>query len=133
MPTTPLTPQARDLLVKACPAVIATVGRHGQPVSAATWYVLQDDDTILFNIEDGRARIRHLDAEPRLALTALGTDNWYAHLSVQAHIIEKRDDPDLVDIDRISLHYTGHPYAVRDKPRVSYVAAIDTWFGWHIA
>jgi PPOX class probable F420-dependent enzyme len=127
----PLTGPIRDLLRRPNPAVIATIGRNGQPVTAATWYVLDADDMIVFNIEDGRARIRHLAAEPRFALTALD-DNWYTHLSIQGRIVETYQDSDLADIDRISLHYTGHPYPIRDKTRTSYRGVIESWFGWHI-
>src|SRR5699024_6118918 len=116
---------------RPAPAVMATVGRHGQPVSAATWYLLQDDDTILVNIQAGRARIRHLQAEPRLALTVLG-ESWYQHISIQGRVTDLHTDPDMSVIDRRAEHYTGKPYPVRDKERVSVVAAIDSWFGWHV-
>lgn len=128
---TPLTDPVRDLLRKPNPAVIATIGRAGQPVTAATWYVLQDDDTILFNIENGRARIRQLAADPRFALTVLA-ENWYSQVSVQGRVVQVYEDAGLSDIDRISTHYTGHPYPVRDKQRMSYRAVIDSWFGWHV-
>jgi PPOX class probable F420-dependent enzyme len=130
-PATALTDPVRDLLRKPNAAVIATIGRHGQPVSAATWYALQDDDTVLFNIEDGRARIRHLAADPRFALTVLA-ENWYAQVSLQGHVVRTWEDSDLSDIDRISTRYTGHAYPVRDKRRLSYRGVIDTWFGWHV-
>jgi PPOX class probable F420-dependent enzyme len=127
-----LTDAVREMLRKQNPAVIATIGGNGQPVTAATWYLLTDDDTILFNIEDGRARIRHLAADPRFALTVLD-DNWYTQVSIQGRVAETSEDTDLTDIDRISIHYTGHPYPVRDRRRLSYHGVIDTWFGWHIA
>jgi PPOX class probable F420-dependent enzyme len=130
-PGKPLTEPIRDLLRRPNPAVIATVGRHGQPVSAATWYLLQDDDTVLFNIEEGRARIRQLAVDPRFALTVLA-ENWYAQVSLQGRVVETSEDDALSDIDRISTHYTGHAYPVRDKRRLSYRAVIDTWFGWHV-
>jgi PPOX class probable F420-dependent enzyme len=125
-----LTDTARAFLRTPAPAVVATIGRNGQPVSAATWYLLQDDDTILMNIQAGRARVRHLQADPRVALTVLGED-WYQHISIQGRVTEIHDDPDLAEIDRISEHYTGKPYPVRDKQRVSAVVTIDRWFGWH--
>jgi PPOX class probable F420-dependent enzyme len=127
----PLTDSVRDLLRRPNPAVIATIGRNGQPVTAATWYILEDDDRIMFNIEDGRARIRHLAADPRFALTVLA-DNWYTQLSLQAVVVETSEDSDLADIDALSIHYGGHAYPIRDKRRLSYRGVIDTWFGWHL-
>ncbi len=110
---------------------MGTVGRRGQPVTAATWFLLQDDDTILVNIEAGRARIRHVQADPRVALTVLG-ETWYTHLSIQGRAIRIDTDPDMSVIDRVAEHYTGSPYPTRDKQRVSIVVAIDRWFGWKV-
>jgi PPOX class probable F420-dependent enzyme len=130
MTSSPLTDNVREFLRRPAAAVVATLGRHGQPVSAATWYLLQDDDNILMNIQAGRARIRHLQADPRVALTVLG-ESWYQHISIQGTVTDIHTDPDMSVIDRISEHYTGKPYPVRDKERVTVVARIDRWFGWH--
>ena len=57
MPTLPLSPAARALLAGPQPAVIASVRPDGQPVTVATWYLLQDDDRVLVNMDADRARI----------------------------------------------------------------------------
>ncbi len=132
MTTTPLTDSARAFLRHPSPCVVATLGKHGQPVTAATWFLLQDDDTILLNIEAGRARIRHVEADPRVGLTIMGQDSWYQHLSVQGRVVDMSTDPDLSVIDRVATHYTGKPYPVRDKTRVSMTVAIDSWFTWNL-
>jgi hypothetical protein len=46
------------------------------------------------------------------------------------HVVEMRDDEDLADIDRLSRHYLGQPYAQRDRRRVSAWIEIDRWHGW---
>jgi PPOX class probable F420-dependent enzyme len=127
-----MTDDLREFLRRPLPCVVSTLGRHGQPVTAATWYELQSDDTILLNIQAGRARIRHVEADPRVALTIMG-ESWYHHVSVQGHVTGMRPDPDLSAIDRIARHYTGKDYAVRDKERVSMVVAIDRLFTWNVA
>lgn len=131
MSTHELTDEIRAFLRKPLPCVIATLGKKGQPVTAATWYVLQDDDTILLNIEVGRARLRHVAADPRVALTILG-ESWYHAVSVQGTVVEVRDDPDMTDIDRVARHYTGKEYPVRDKERVSMIVTIDSVFTWNV-
>ena len=40
------------------------------------------------------------------------------------------DDPELEGIDKISRHYTGNPYPVRDQPRVDVWISIDKVHGW---
>ncbi len=136
MPNEPLPDAARALLAAASPAVMATLGRHGQPVTAATWYLLEDDGTILVNLQADRKRMQHLRTDPRVSLTVLGSEqtgsNWYRHLSIQGHVARIADDEGLTGIDRVSTHYTGQPYETRDQPRVSVWIQIDSWYGWHV-
>ena len=129
MPKPPLPDEVRELLAKPNPAVIATVRRDGRPVTVATWYLL-DGDRILVNMDEGRRRLAHLRRDPRVSLTVLDEAGWYTHVSLLGHVSELRDDPDLSDIDRLSTHYTGRPYATRDRRRVSAWIEIDQWHGW---
>lgn len=131
MGTHELTDPLRQFLRNPQPCVVATLGKQGQPVTAATWYLLEDDDTILLNIEAGRARIRHVERDPRVALTVMG-DSWYQHVSIQGHVTGMSADADMTAIDRIARHYTGKEYPVRDKERVSMTVAIDSVFTWNI-
>ena len=126
----PLSDEARALLARPNPAVIAVVRPDGQPVSVATWYLLEDDDVILVNMDAERRRNAYMREEPRVSLTALDGAAWYTHVSIQGRIVEWRDDPDLVDIDRLATHYGVGPYRNRDRARVSARIAIDTWHGW---
>src|ERR1700754_4810408 len=107
MPSTALPDNLRDLLAKPNPAVMATVAADGRPVTVATWYLLEEDGTILLGLDAGRARLDHLRRDPRVALTALAENSWYTHVSIQGHITGIVDDEGLRDIDRLSQHYTG--------------------------
>ncbi|MGZ4616653.1 MAG: TIGR03618 family F420-dependent PPOX class oxidoreductase, partial [Actinomycetes bacterium] len=89
----------RDLLSRPNPAVITTVRPDGQPVSVATWYLL-DDGRILVNMDEGRKRLDYLRKDPRVTLTVLDADDWYTHVSLQGRVTELQDDEDLADIDR---------------------------------
>lgn len=133
MPVPPLPDDVRALLARPNPAVMATIARDGRPVTVATWYLVEDDGTVLLNLDAGRARLRHLRSDPRVSLTALAEGDWYTHVSVQGHVTSIADDDDLVDIDRLSRHYTGHEYGRRDRPRVSVHVTIDRWHGWGAA
>lgn len=125
----PFPDEVRDLLAKPNPAVVATVRPDGQPVSVATWYLL-DGDRILVNMDEGRARLQHLHKDPRVSLTALDEAGWYTHVSVVGRVAEMREDEDLADIDRLSRHYTGRPYPNRDNGRVSAWIEVERWHGW---
>ncbi len=109
---------------------MGTIHPDGYPVTVATWYLLEPDGRVLLNLDGGRARLAHIRANPQISLTALDPESWYTHISVQGRATEITDDPDLADIDRLSIHYGGGPYPTRDRPRVSVRVTIDRWHGW---
>ena len=129
MPTPPFPDDVRVLLEKPNPAVITTVRSDGQPVSVATWYRL-DGDRIHVNMDAGRARLKHLRHDPRVALTVLDEASWYTHVSMLGRVVETRDDTDLSGIDALSRHYRGRPYPDRGRPRVDAWVEIDRYHGW---
>jgi PPOX class probable F420-dependent enzyme len=130
VPSAPLPERIAKLLAQPNPAVMATVAADGRPVTVATWYLLEDDGTILLDLDAGRSRLNHLRRDPRVSLTALAGDDWYTHVSVQGRAVSIADDDDLRDIDRLARHYTGKPYSNRERPRVSVHMTIERWHGW---
>jgi len=125
----PLPDAAVAMLRKPNPAVITTLRRDGQPVSTATWY-LWDDGRVLVNMDEGRKRLEHMRADPRVSLDVLDEGGWHTHVGIIGHVGEIYEDADLADIDRIARQYTGSPYPRRDRRRVSALIAIARWHGW---
>jgi PPOX class probable F420-dependent enzyme len=125
----PLPQAAIEMLAKPNPAVIATLRPDGQPVTAATWY-LWDNGRILVNMDEGRKRLEHMRNDPRVTLTVLDEGNWYNTVTLIGHVSEWREDTDLADIDRVSIHYGGNPYPQRDRRRFSAWIDVDRWYGW---
>ena len=117
-----------EVLRKPNPAVMATVRPDGTPVTVATWY-LWEDGRVLLNLDAGRARLRHLRADPRVSLTVLDGDSWYRHVSLRGSV-SIEDDPGLAGIDRLAVHYTGQPYANRDRPRVNAWLTVEELHAW---
>lgn len=129
MPTPPLPDRVREMLERPNPAVIATLRPDGQPVSVATWYVL-DGDRVLVNMDEGRRRLHYLRDDPRVSLTVFDDDRWYTHVSIQGRVTELAPDEELAGIDRIARHYTGRPYRNRERGRVNAWIEIERWHGW---
>ncbi len=129
MSKSPLSDAAKGMLAKANPAVISTVRSDGQPVSAATWYLLRGDQ-ILVNMDEGRKRLEHLRKDPRVSLTVIDESDWYTHVTVIGRVSEMYDDEGLADIDALSRHYTGEPYPTRNRARVSALIDVDRVHGW---
>ena len=132
MPRPPVPQKVSELLAKPNPAVITSLRADGQPVSVATWY-LWDGEHLLVNMDVGRKRLRYLRDDPRVTMTALDEASWYTHVSLQGRVVDLYKDAGLTDIDRLAQHYTGKPYANRDRGRVSARIAVETWHGWGAA
>ena len=130
MASTPLPDHILEFLRKPNPAVMATVAADGRPVSVATWYLLEDNGTLLLGLDAKRARLKHMRTDPRVSLTALSEGNWGTHVSVQGHVLSIVDDVGLRDIDRLAMHYIGQPYPDRERPRVSAQVRIERWHAW---
>lgn len=128
MPTPPLPDVVRDLLAHPNPCVMTSVRSDGQPVSVATWYLL-DGERVLVNLDKSRRRLEHLRHEPRVAFTIFDGDNWYTHVSLQGRVSQIVDDPDTTNVDRIARHYTGEPFG-GDGGRVSVWVDIDRYVTW---
>lgn len=133
MPDLPFPDDVRALLRKPNPAVVSTLRSDGTPVSVATWYLLEDDDRVLVNMDATRTRVKHLRRDPRLSLTVLDEASWYTHVSLIGRVVEMADDQGLVDIDRLSTHYADRPYPNRESPRISAWMTVERWHGWGAA
>ena len=125
----PLPSRLVEILRRPNAAVMATVRSDGAPVTAATWYVWEDDGRVLVNLDESRVRLKHLRNDPRVSLTVLDENCLGVGLVVFLRR-ERRADEGLADIDRISRHYTGHEYANRTDPRVSAWVEVERWYGW---
>jgi len=129
MPKPPLPEHLQDVLARPNPAVIGTVGPGDRPNTVATWYVWEDG-RVLVNMDEGRRRLEYLRQNPAVSLTVLDGHEWYRHISLHGRVTTLHDDEGLADIDRLSTHYTGKPYARRDRGRVSAWIEVESWHAW---
>jgi PPOX class probable F420-dependent enzyme len=129
VPQVPLPPSLDEFLRLPNPAVVATIRPDGSPHTAATWYDW-DSGRALLNMDESRLRLRFMRRDPHVALTVLGEDSWYSHVSLLGRIVSIEDDPDLADIDRLARRYTGRPFRTRAARRVSAWLEPDRWHAW---
>jgi PPOX class probable F420-dependent enzyme len=133
MPTGPIPPDVIDFLRRPNPCVVATIRPDGELHTVATWYDVEDDGTVLLNMDVSRLRLRHLRADPRVALTVLDERSWYSHASLIGRAREIRPDPGLVDIDRLAVRYTGKPFRNREHARWSAIVEVTRWHVWELS
>jgi PPOX class probable F420-dependent enzyme len=117
------------LIAQPNAAVIATLREDGSPHTAPTWYDWEDG-RVLVNMDESRRRLAYLRNDPRVSLTVLAAESWYRHVTVMGRVVALEDDPELADIDRLSIRYTGNRYPDRERRRVSAWIEVDSWHAW---
>jgi PPOX class probable F420-dependent enzyme len=129
MPLMPLPNELAVMVARPNLAVVATVRADGSPHTAATWYDWEDG-RVLLNLDESRARLRHIRGDPRVSLTVLDSSSWYRQVTSLGRIVSISRDAALRDIDRLSIRYTGEPFSERAHPRVSAWMQPQTWSSW---
>jgi PPOX class probable F420-dependent enzyme len=129
MPKPPLPAEYDALLREPNASVIGTLMPDGAPHTVATWY-LWEDGRLLVNMDGGRSRLDWMRRDPRVSLTVL-MDDWSKHISLRGTVTEfVGGEQGMDDIDRISRHYIGRPYPIRDNERVSAWIEVSAWHAW---
>jgi PPOX class probable F420-dependent enzyme len=128
----PVPPDVSAFLAKPNPAVVGTVRPDGSPHTMATWYDWEDG-RVLLNMEDSRVRLDYIRANPRISLTVLEDGNWYHHVTLIGTVVSIEEDPEMHDIDRLSLRYTGRAYPKRDRARFSAWMVPEQWHAWPLS
>jgi PPOX class probable F420-dependent enzyme len=129
VPGAPVPPEIDAFLAKPNSAVIGTVRPDGSPVTVATWYDWEDG-RVLVNMDNGRKRLAHMRADPRVSLTVMDVANWGSHVSLQGRVASLADDVGLRDIDRIARRYGLRSYPYRANDRTSAWIEIERWHAW---
>jgi PPOX class probable F420-dependent enzyme len=130
MSARPIPATVSQFLAQPNMAVVASVMPSGMPHTAATWYDWEDG-RVLLNMDESRRRLEYMRLDPRVALTALEEGAWHKQVSLMGEVVSLEPDPDLRDIDRLAIRYTGSPFQNRVRRRWSAWVRVDRWYGWY--
>lgn len=100
-------------------AVVTTLRSDGSPHSTVVW-VEQQNGELSFNTATGRAKERHLIADPRVSVTVVDPQNGYHWVTVSGRGALTTDDAD-PQIDRLAKKYLGkdeYPWRSDTEERV---------------
>jgi PPOX class probable F420-dependent enzyme len=93
---------------------LATLLPGGAPVSIPIWAGVEAGRIVFFTQPQSR-KARHLERDPRVALSVVDHVNPYRSARVRGRVAETIDGEEaLVIIDRISHTYTGRPFPLRN-------------------
>ncbi|OLT28802.1 PPOX class F420-dependent enzyme [Nocardiopsis sp. CNR-923] len=102
--------EVQNILTKRAFAHVATIGPQGEPHSSPVW-IDWDGEFLRFSQTRTRQKIRNLDRDNRLAISAVDPDNPYHYFEVRGVVDRVEDDADLGFINAMS-----HKYLDRDYP-----------------
>jgi len=111
-----LDPELKALATGKNFAALTTLRADGSPSTHVMW-VGATDDHVTINTEVHRAKYRHVQRDPRVAVTIWDATDPYRYVEVIGRVDGEVRGPEArSDIDELSVKYTGKPY---DSPITS--------------
>jgi PPOX class probable F420-dependent enzyme len=88
--------------------VVATVRPDGSPHQSVVW-VDYDGENVVFNTAEGRAKPRHIRANPKASVTVVDPENPYRWIAVSGPA-EMSEEGAAEHINKLSHKYRGRDY-----------------------
>jgi PPOX class probable F420-dependent enzyme len=112
----------RDLLEKKAFAHLVTLRADGSPHVTPVW-IDWDGTHVRFNTAKGRAKVKHLQRDPRVALSIQDPDNPYRYVQIQGRVAEATEQGAVQHIDALARKYLGqdrYPWRRPGEVRITY-------------
>ena len=107
---------------------VATIGPAGEPQSSPVWAGADDDGNVIFSALKRRQKVRNLEANPAIAMSAYDHEAGYRHLEIRGTVIAIDDDPENVLIDQMAKKYLDldeYPWGKPEDERVIIRIRVD--------
>src|SRR5687768_15475540 len=115
-----LTDAQRELFNSGNFAYVATVGVRGQP-QVTPVFIEVDGAHVLFNVEERRAKVKHMQNDPRVTICVSDAQNPYHYIELWGRVVEITRDGAAEQMDRLEKKYLGGvrcPYHRPDDVRM---------------
>jgi PPOX class probable F420-dependent enzyme len=105
---------------------MATLMSDGSPQSVPVW-IGREHDQIIGCTGENSLKAKNTRHDPRVALSIVGFTNPYEEVQIRGRVVERRPDPELQVMDRISHKYPGKPFPFRSpEGRVALFIDVET-------
>jgi len=124
--TDTLSAKARELIARPVLASLTTLGRDGTPQVTPLWVDLDGDD-LLFNTAKGRVKARHMERDPRVAVSVIDPDDTYNVVALRGTVVDITTDGADDHIDALAKKYLGvESYPMRSEGEVRIKVRVRT-------
>ena len=101
-----LTEEQRELFKMPNIGHLGTISRDGTPQVTPVWVDVQGDQ-ILINSAEGRAKVRNIRRDPRVAVEIVDQNNPYKTVSIRGRVVEITTEGADEHIDALAKKYLG--------------------------
>lgn len=108
-------------------AMLGTVASSGYAQVNPMW-IDRDGDTITFNSQVGRAKVRQLEADPRVTITLFDPEQPYAYTQIQGRVRSEVGQEAEDHIDRLAKKYLdldSYPHRQAGEHRIKYYVDVE--------
>jgi PPOX class probable F420-dependent enzyme len=121
-----LSTKARELIARPVLASLTTLGKDGSPQVTPLW-IDRDGDDLIFNTAKGRVKERHMENDPRVAVSVVDPDDQYNVVAVRGTVIDITTDGADEHIDALAKKYLGvDSYPMRQEGEVRVKVRVRT-------
>ncbi|MHB8573396.1 MAG: PPOX class F420-dependent oxidoreductase [Candidatus Dormibacteria bacterium] len=119
-----LSPEARDLLSRPVPGVVATTFPDGRPHLTVVWFEFSDG-RLWFNTAEGRVKPRNMRRDPRIAFLVVDPENQYRFVNFEGRANLTHEGAEDA-INHLCQRYHGRPFELAEgEVRVTVNVEID--------
>jgi PPOX class probable F420-dependent enzyme len=121
-----LSDKARALIARPVLASLTTLGKDGSPQVTPLW-IDQDGEDLLFNTAKGRVKARHMENDPRVAVSVVDPDDQYNVVAVRGTVVDITTEGADEHIDALAKKYLGvDSYPMRQEGEVRVKVRVRT-------
>jgi PPOX class probable F420-dependent enzyme len=121
-----LSTKARELIARPVLASLTTLSKDGSPQVTPLW-IDRDGDDLLFNTAQGRVKARHVENDPRVAVSVVDPDDPYNVVALRGTVIDITTDGADAHIDALAKKYLGvDSYPMRQEGEVRVKVRVRT-------